>query len=238
MAIILASRLKLIPQDDINKILANIKKYTPKYESIVFVANNPDDERENNEFSKMFFESFEAAGLMFKNKTILDNKNKEQASALIENADLIILCGGNVPKQNEFFWQTGIKKSLASTKALIIGISAGAMNLCEKAFCLPESRAELSEHRWFDGLGFFSKVLVPHFNGVTTRPYNGINIDEYTFQKSYEYELLGFPNDSYILLDKEGTHYFGDFYAIKDGKITIFTPIHNFNKGTHLCIQS
>jgi hypothetical protein len=63
---------------------------------------------------------------------------------------------------------------------------------------------------------------VPHFNGKTTRPFNGINIDDYTFKKSYEYELLGFPNESYILLAENKTEYFGDFYKIKDYKILDF----------------
>jgi len=231
MAIILAGRLnasikdkqggrQIIPLEDTNMILTNIKKYTPKYESVAFVANNPADERENDDFSNMYFESLEKTGLVFKNKTVLDDRNREQSGEIIENADLIILCGGNIPKQNEFFWQIGMKKFLTATKGLIIGISAGAMNLCEKTFCLPESRDELNTHLWFDGLGFFDRVIVPHFNGVTTRPFNGINVDEYTFHKSYEYELLCFPNESYILLDEKGVHYFGDFYMIKNSKIS------------------
>ena len=220
MKIILASRI--IPLKNTNMLIDNIKKYTQKYESMVFVSNNPDDETENEELSKMFFESFENAGLIFKNKFVLESKNKELAEEKLKNADLIVLCGGNVPRQNAFFWEIGMKKFLTETKALIIGVSAGAMNLCEKAFCLPESEAELSEHKWFDGLGFFNKVLVPHFNGKTTRPFNGINIDDYTFKKSYEYELLGFPNESYILLDGEKVEYFGKFYTIKDREISDF----------------
>ena len=63
-----------------------------------------DDER-TNQYYKNTCKSFEMT-LPFKHYDILNYETANRARELIENADLIFLCGGHLPTQNKFFDET------------------------------------------------------------------------------------------------------------------------------------
>lgn len=207
-----------------NEILDNIKRHLTATRKIVYVANNPSFIEENEMKSAVLFSSFEKAGIHFDTQIVLDDRNKKNAEKLLSSADLMILCGGKCLCQNNFFKEIGLKKILKNYKGLVIGISAGTMNLCKEVANFPEEISDLNEPRWLKGLNITDKIIIPHFDGETNT--YQIECDEvdvvkdYIFPLSYEKDFLGIPNGSYVLIDNNGAEsYFGDMYIISKGKV-------------------
>ena len=69
------------------------------------------------------------------------------------------MCGGHLPTQNTFFNNIKLRDKIKKVHALIIGGSAGAMNLAENVYCIPELEGE---------------ALDPNFNGEAYILKNGI----------------------------------------------------------------
>lgn len=236
MAIILTSLLKThyydddgdrvsVPLDDENGILQTIKRFLPRAESLVSVANDPFDHEDNDAKINVIVQSFDKTGIAFKRATVLDERNKAEAANIIGAADLIILSGGKCRRQKKFFDEIELKRLLTNHKGVIIGVSAGSMNLCNTVANFPEEASELGEPRWFDGIGFFNEIIIPHFDGETaTYQFDCGDIDvarDYILPMSHEKDFIGLPNGSFIVVDNDGEiSRHGDVYKISKGAVT------------------
>lgn len=98
----------------------------------------------------MHFQSLEMTGLRFKEKIILDNRNKKDYKTILENADLIFLSGGKLICQLEFFREISLKEFIKDYSGLIIGASAGAMTLCNYMTNFPEYLHEIDNRKTED----------------------------------------------------------------------------------------
>ena len=134
---------------------------------------------------------------------------------------MIILCGGKCLIQNKFFEKINLKEFLQSYKNLVIGISAGSMNLCNTVANFPEELVDIDDPRWFDGLGFCDKIIIPHFdqNGYQFDCPEVDLVNDYIFPMSVGKEFYGIDNDSYILINNNKIELFGNIYKIFDKKI-------------------
>ncbi len=142
---------------DVNHFLTNLRKYTFKFDCVVMVANDPTDFETTDLYASLLFQSLKLSGLDFKTKVVFDNRNKDHAKEIFANADLIFLSGGEVDVQNKFFKNIEMGKLLRISTGLIVGGSAGAMNLCKTVLCFPH---------FIKGVGFWNKIIVPHFDGA------------------------------------------------------------------------
>ncbi len=208
---------------DANNILTNIRKHLRRTDRLVVVANNPDDIADNDEKISIVAESFRMANLPFKENIMLDSRNEKNANEIVCGADLVILSGGKCVCQKEFFERIGLKDILKNYDGIVIGVSAGSMNLCETVANFPEDNADLNDPRWLDGMGFVREIIVPHYDGQTDSyqfPCEDFDIaKDYILPMSMERAMTGLPNDSYIIIDREGNEeYCGDAYCISDGK--------------------
>ncbi len=234
MAFILTSQLETnykdennirhsIPIEDKNKILTNIKNFIKKYDKFVYVSNDPNNFDENEIKFVSMSESFHKTGLHFKENILLDSRNLNFAKEILQDADLIILSGGKCLCELEFFKHIHLKEILTNFKGLVISISAGTMNLCKTVANFPEENSDLDQPRWLEGLGFFSKIIIPHFDGKTKTYQIACEeidvINDYVLPLSKEKEFIGMPNGSYILLDNNNVEYYGELYSIKNGKV-------------------
>ena len=233
MSIILTSKLDFSDKDENgvrhskiienkNEVLTNIIDRLTKYDTVVVVANDPNN-IENDFRASTFFESLDKTGLVFKNKLILDERNKNKAKSIIESADLIFLTGGRIVSGKEFYTSIKLAKLLKNHKGVIIGASAGSMLLCKEICDFPEMMFDTFEAGYVDGLGLVDNILlIPHFDGET-KTYQGNAerdiVKDYILPFSYKKEMIGVPNDSYILVDENGKKSYGDVFSIKDGNV-------------------
>ena len=216
-----------IPIENVNGVLDNIKKYLSGTNRVVYVSNDPNNVIENEERIKNMMDSFSLSNLNFNEKILLDARNKKDAKNIILGANIVILSGGKILCQNKFFRSIRLKKILKHFNGIVIGMSAGTMNLCKTIYNFPEENADIKERRWVKGLGLYDKIIIPHFDGET----NAYQIEceevdvvnDYIFPASHKKEFLGIPNGSYILIDSnKNVSFFGEMYTIKDGKVSNF----------------
>ena len=232
MKCILTSYIDLYDKDDFgnrvaknfgndNKILDNIKKYVKKYDNFLFVASDEFNNDSTNLYAKLTFESFDKT-LPFKNYYILDSRTEDKIDELLKNADLIFLCGGHVPTQNEFFSNINLREKIKNTDALIIGGSAGAMNMADIVYCPPELEGEVLDTKFnkiYKGLGLTNINVFPHYDELKDYLVDGVPvIKEIVIPDSFKYEIYAINNGSYILIDDKN-YLYGEAYLIKDGKI-------------------
>lgn len=205
--------------EDTNKIITNIKKNLPHKNKVVIVANNPNTYEINDNWAKIRFQSFKMTGLKFKEYILLDNRNVQNAKKILENASLIILMGGKIMCQMKFLKKIGFKKLLNNFNGVVIGLSAGTMNMCKNTLNFPEENADLGQPLATKGLGFLDEFILPHFNGISyPYQYDGIDvIKDYALPFSYKRDILAIPDGSYILLNKNQSTIHGDAYIIHKG---------------------
>lgn len=217
MKIILASSFNNIAKDeigekyavaikDVNYYLTNLRKYTPKLDCVVMVANDPTDFETTDYYANLLFRSLKLSGLDFNTKITFDNRNKNRAKEIFPNGDLIFLSGGKVDVQNVFFKDVEMDKLLLTSTGLIVGGSAGAMNLCETVLCFPH---------FIKGIGLWDKIIVPHFDGIN-KIYRRDGNNEYNrlMDLSIDRELIGFDDYSYLLLIDTKVKPFGNVYRL------------------------
>lgn len=217
MKIIFASSFNNIAKDengkkyavaisDANQFLTNLQRYTPKFGCVVVVANDPASFETTDFYADLLFQSLKLSGLDFKTKVVFDNRNKDQAKEIFADADLIFLSGGKVDVQNVFFKDIEIGKLLQTSTGLIVGGSAGAMNLCETVSCFPD---------FIKGVGLWDKIIIPHFDGES-KSYKRDGKDEYDnlMNLSIGRELIGIDENSYLLLIDKEIKPFGNVYRI------------------------
>lgn len=209
--------------DDKNSILLNIRKNLKSANRLVVVANDPNDALDNDDKLETVRESFGLAGVDFKESVMLDGRNGNAASEVISRADIVILTGGKCVRQKEFFGEIGLKEILKNYDGIVIGVSAGSMNLGKIVANFPEETADLGEPRWLEGMGFVDEIIIPHYDGKTDSyefPSDDFDIaKDYILPMSDGREFIGMPNGSYIIVDRDGRKsYYGDMYKISNGK--------------------
>jgi len=209
---------------DTNLMWTNVQKRLPGMKNLVFVANNPADFAINTEWASILFASLELTGFDFKSKTILDNRNIGQAAELVKNAGLIILSGGRVLCQAKFFKQIRLLELLEETKAVVIGSSAGAMNLAKDVCDFEEHASNITAMRWSKGLGIVDSVIfIPHFDGenmIYQQDTGGFDVIGHLLPLSKDKTLHGFPNGSYAIFENNILSFRGDYYIIENGKVS------------------
>lgn len=207
-----------LPVDFLNSIKENVLAY----ENVVFVANNPDTLDVNDKYGNLLFEALNLSGLNFKNTIILDSRNKIKAREIISSADLVFLSGGSVECQLEFFKEIELDKILNNFSNLVVGGSAGAMNLCEKTLKFPTTIEEIEniteENCFLNGMAIYNKIFVPHFNEEKKEYMRGKTINAYNelLKLSHDKEFIAVDNDSFILIKDDSVNYYGNVYMIKN----------------------
>lgn len=204
-----------------NHILDNLKKYISNYDNFLFVTSDEYNFEATDVYANVTFQSFNLT-LPFKNYKILDSRTEKNAVQLIKDADLIFLCGGHLPTQNEFFNRINLKDKLKQTDAFIIGGSAGAMNMAENVYSIPELEGESIDpnfKRSLVGLGLTDINILPHYDVFTNVILDGKKfVEEIVLPDSYKRTVYALNNGSYILVD--GKNYlYGEAYLLKDGII-------------------
>ena len=222
-----------------NGILDLIKKLTRKQENFVFVASVESNYDATDVYAEVTFDSFKLT-FPFKNYIILDGRTKNNAKKIIENADLIYLCGGHVPTQNQFFKNINLKEIIKNAQGLIIGASAGSMNSAEIVYSQPELEGESIDHnyrKYLQGLGLTNISILPHFEERYDSVLDGKNIlNEITLPDSSIRPFIAYSDGAFIYDNGISQTMYGKAYLFdnasfqqisEDNQITDITELVN-----------
>ena len=221
--------------DNSNGIVNQIKNSLNGNNAILFIASSPDDKEKIELYSKLLFEGLKLSGVSFKEYLVLDSSTVDKTKEYIDKANMIFLSGGDTYIQNEFFKRIHLREKLRNFNGLIIGQSAGAINMANDVFNSPEEM-EKSEPVFFQGLGLTNINIEPHFV-----------LDDSNFDESEKYQrnavlsesnnrkIYGQCNGSHILIDNDGNvTIYGKTYLISNGQISLACE-NGYNKEINSC---
>lgn len=156
-----------------------------------------------------------------KNFTVLDYRNINDKDELIDDADVIILCGGHCPTEHKFFLELGLKEKLKSFKGIIIATSAGSMNAASIVYAQPELEGETSPDyvKYYEGLGLTDINILPHYHEYKNFVLDGLRVyEDITYQDSMGKAFYCFPDGTYLMINENGTSkIYGEYYLVQNG---------------------
>jgi len=190
---------------------------------VLIIASDPNDYANNDGMRSGFRDYFNLSGLPVAHVDVCDGRHPGYADKL-SHYDVIILAGGHVPTQMNFFRHIGLKKRISSFEGIVIGISAGTMNCAETVYAIPEYPEELTDteyRRFINGLGLTKLQVIPHYNLYKDSDIAGeMIIDDIAMGDSDGNSFLVLPDGSYVLCEDGVETLYGEAYIVSDRKMT------------------
>ena len=203
-----------------NQLLDRLYAVLPRNPRVLFVASNPDDHAGTCRFGADVFCAFAEADIPFSKYTVLDATNAQSAKKLVHSSDFIIFAGGHVPTQNAFLNAIRMRQLLSDYDGVVMGISAGSMNLADTVYVQPEEPGESSPDfvRFAPGLGLTPVNILPHYQKVKDNYLDGKRLyEDITFADSVGHEFFVLPDNSYFYQDEDGLLLCGKGYRLRNG---------------------
>ncbi|WP_342477061.1 Type 1 glutamine amidotransferase-like domain-containing protein [Paenibacillus sp. FSL H7-0350] len=152
------------------------------------------------------------ANLRFDEYHFIDYRmQKEEARQWIQNASVILLCGGYPVQQHDFLAEYDLTNVIRNSNAVILGASAGSLNMSAKWVTSHNAAHSVEIDTIHDGLGFDPFAYESH----SQRDY-GSFIQGYLFPLSEEIDVYAAEQESAI--------------RVKDGKIEIMGPVYYISR--------
>lgn len=205
-----------------NGLLESLQKNWKAMSNILIISADADSVETNDSIRDIFAVAFPMSGLSVNQMTICDRRNENIAGKIAEY-DVVILAGGHVPTQNDFFERICLKEHIKDFDGILIGISAGTMNCAETVYAQPEREGESIDKKYrkfLCGLGITRLMILPHYQDIKDDILDGKRLfDDITYADSYGREFYAIVDGSYFMIKDGKTMLFGEAYLIKDGTI-------------------
>lgn len=130
--------------------------------SLILISSNPLDDEVNGAAERSWLAH---AGILFDNCHLINyGIQKEDAHTLIQNASVIFLLGGDTLKQNEFLLAYELGDWIRKSSAVVIGASAGAINMSAKWLCSKNLGYKVETASVYDGISLGNFSVLSHFD--------------------------------------------------------------------------
>lgn len=130
--------------------------------SLVMISSDPSLAEVNGATERAWLDE---AVIMFDEYHLINHQvEKEVAHHLISQASVIFLLGGNTVEQNKFLHEYELSKPIKESQAIVIGASAGAINMSAKWLCSKKFGFEIEENKIYDGIGLNDFSVLSHFD--------------------------------------------------------------------------
>lgn len=205
-----------------NGFVTRMRAALPERPNCLFVCSHPDSACLTDKYAADMDEAFSDAGMPFGSLTVLDSRTDERAAELIAQADFIILAGGHVPTQNEYFTRIGLRELLTGYHGVLMGVSAGSMNAADNVYVQPEMEGESSPEfcRWATGLGLTNVNILPHYQQIKDWYLDGRRLfEDITYADSHSHAFYALVDGSYLYIENGCEELLGESYRIADGRI-------------------
>ena len=212
---------KKIPKeiDNLNGLVDQLIDKLDSNKGITFIPSDFEHVEAIKEYSNILFESLKLSGIVFDNYYILTN-NEEEIAKMLSNSSMVFIAGGDTYKQSCTFQSIGLKNLLRNFSGVIMGQSAGSINLAQDAYNSPECEEDLQYPSHFKGLGMTNINVEPHFVFDTT------NFDDddvfhrnEILKESKLRNIYAICDTSHIFDDGDRQTLYGEGYLISNGNI-------------------
>ncbi len=180
-------------------------------DSLVFISCQPDDHAQNDDDSHGMHRMFAERGMPFSRHQVIDSRTQApDALRLIDEASCVFLMGGNATLQFQLMQEKGIVDALRHSSAVILGVSAGAMNMGRHTVDIYESTTP------YDGLGLADLTIKAHY------PTEEVHLNALK-QVSMHLPVCLMTDESAIFVKKDSIIRMGEIYRLMKGIISPFT---------------
>lgn len=201
-----------------NSFVSNLKSFWKENMKALMIAASPYDYDSNDEMTSFFKDCFNNSGLPLEDLCLWDHRYN---GFNIHDFDLIVLAGGHLPTQNNFFHQIQLKEQFVNYNGIVLGISAGSMNCANIVYAQPEIEGESIDtnyERFISGLNLSNMNVLPHYQMVKNNYLDGKRLyEDITYLDSYGHEFIILNDGSYILQIDNKIMIYGESYLLKDG---------------------
>lgn len=180
-------------------------------DSLVFISCQPDNYTQNDEDSHGMHGMFVERNMPFAKYAVIDYRTKgAEAVNLIREASCIFLMGGNATEQFQLMRDLGVLDEVRRSSAVILGVSAGAMNMGGPTVDIYETATP------YEGLGFANITIKAHYP-----------LEDEWLQAlkrvSMELPVCLMTDESAIFVKEESITQIGEIYRLEKGEITPLT---------------
>lgn len=206
----------------VEELLFNIKRNNVH---ALFICSDPDTHEFTDASANSMRKGMEEIGIHFDAFNVLDGRNPEWTKQFIDTSEVVILCGGHVPTQNKFFQKIHLREHLKHFRGVVIGISAGSMNMADSVFSHPELPGETTDPYYkcqFPGLGLSTRNILPHWQNLSKVILDGKRmVEDIVLPTSYENVFFALPDGSYIYSNGAREELRGEGYLISNGNVRL-----------------
>ncbi|MEZ0481486.1 Type 1 glutamine amidotransferase-like domain-containing protein [Planococcus sp. SSTMD024] len=130
--------------------------------SLVLVSSDPSDAEVDGAAERAWLDQ---AGISFDEYHLIDSSvQPDDAHALIRDASAIFLLGGDTLKQNRFLMEYELGEPIKTSTALVMGASAGAINMSAKWKCSERFGYPVGLDSVCDGIALDAFSVLSHFD--------------------------------------------------------------------------
>ncbi|MBO2517186.1 MAG: hypothetical protein CW338_07955 [Clostridiales bacterium] len=196
-----------------DEIAEKLKEEIAIRNSLVFISAWPEDYARNDEDSAGMHGMFSERGMGFRHFAVIDSRTAPtDAAAMIRNADCIFLMGGNATLQMALIREKGLFDELRDCSAVILGVSAGSMNMGKTTVDIWETMEP------YEGLGFAGITVKSHYRTE----------DEHLMKLLHNLSMIlpvcAMEDESAIYIKNGQVSCTGRVYRINNGEYTAFSP--------------
>lgn len=194
-----------------DEVAEQFQELIKKRERFAFVASEFEKIHETTDkYFSFFLNMFTEKGINFENAYVVDGRmNVDEAQKAVEEADVVWLSGGDTLTEYNYLKQYGLEKIIKEHTGVVIGMSAGSINLAETSICTLSCGCYKKEI--YNGLGCVNISVEPHF-------VKDVVSDE-VLELSKKYVIYGLCDDSMIVFSNKGTKFYGEIYKISQACI-------------------
>ena len=195
--------------DDFSRVL---RLYIKSGMNLVFVASEFENIYEKTDwYCKHFLNMFSHCGITFGSVKVIDGRlSKEKAQDIVKASDVIWLAGGDTPTQFGYLKSYGLIPFIREHKGVVIGMSAGAINMAKTAVCT--LICDHNKQEIYEALGLVDFSVEPHLDKD--------NISEELLELSKEHSLYGICDEGAIICTDNDILFLGDIFLIENGYVT------------------
>lgn len=207
--------------DNSNGFIDALRKEVGDEIKLTIVASNPNNVFKTESQAFCLTEGLKFDGFYVDDVAIVDSRFKGDLKDLILSSNVVFLCGGHVPTQNNYFRELGLKEILNNYNGVVIGQSAGSMNCAKLVYAQPECEEEFLDptyNKFIEGLGLTDIIVMPHMNRAKTDTLCGQTTYGMCLEDSYKCPHYGITDGGYILIKDDKAEAFGRTTYFKDGK--------------------
>ena len=187
------------------------RKKINKRNKFAFVASEFEKIHEKTDkYFHFFLNMFEEADIHFEEAYVIDGRmSADEAQKRLAEADVIWLSGGDTPTQFRYFQEYGLDTVIKQHDGIIIGMSAGSINMAKTSICTLSCGHFKQEI--YNGLACVDISVEPHF--ILNK------VSDELMDLSKKHTIYGLCDESFIVCSGETIEFYGEIYKLSHGNI-------------------